>query len=320
VKRLRALVLTVGLAGLVAILTPIWFAHHLVTRVVGTRRKGSTIDIERVDARSVALDEVMASGKPVILEGLVEELGLSELATPDALRELVGDEQINVTEFDAERPYFLYSGGYDTVPIGKRPMPVRELLDTMFGDGVAEGSVVYQLFGIGSLDGNTEAVLDVVDTAVSSRVDLATEPKASGVWIGSAGAVTPLHHDAWPGLLFQTHGSKRVAMYAPGDRTHLSFRLPLRGEGRWSELPGRSGDASVTDFPHLAHTQRLVGRLTPGDVLHIPAFWAHEMEAETANISMPFRFKGTPSTYFNPGFLRPASEMLRKQARVLATR
>ena len=79
-KRLRALVFTVGLAGLVAILTPIWFAHHLVTRVVGTRRKGSTIDIERVDARSVALDEVMASGKPVILEGLVEAAGRERLA------------------------------------------------------------------------------------------------------------------------------------------------------------------------------------------------------------------------------------------------
>ena len=63
-----------------------------------------------------------------------------------------------------------------------------------------------------------------------------------------------------------------------------------------------------------------MGTLTPGDVLHIPAFWAHEMEAETANISMPFRFAGTPSTYLNPGFLRPASELLRKQVKTLSAR
>jgi hypothetical protein len=320
VKRLRALVYGVGLAALVAVLTPIWLTHHLATRIVGARRRGSTIDIKRIDASSASLDEVMAGGQPAILEGLVGELGLSHVATPDALRELAGGHRINVTEFDAARPYFLYSGGYDTLPLEKRPMAVRELLDTMFDDGVADGSVVYQLFGINSLNGETASVLDQVDRAVKSRVALATEPRFSGIWIGSPGAVTPLHHDAWPGLLFQTHGTKRVAMYAPSDRTHLSFRSPLRGQGRWSNLPGRSGDASVEEFPGLAHAQRFVGTLTPGDVLHIPAFWAHEMEAETANISMPFRFAGTTATYLNPGFLRPASEMLRKQVQALSAR
>jgi len=320
VKRVRALVVGAGLAALIAVLTPIWLAHHLATRITGARRKGTTTEIERIDAAGSSLDAVMAAGRPVIVEGLVDELGLSGIATPDALREIAGDHRINVTEFDAERPYFLYSGGYDTLPLDKRPMAVRELLDTMFDDGVADGSVVYQLFGITSLDGQAATVLDQVDRAVKSQVQMATEPRFSGIWIGSPGAVTPLHHDAWPGLLFQTHGNKRVAMYAPSDRTHLSFRSPLRGEGRWSDLPGRSGDASVSDYPHLARAERFEGTLAPGDVLHIPAFWAHEMEAETANISMPFRFAGTKATYLNPGFLRPASEMLRKQVATLSAR
>jgi hypothetical protein len=319
-KQLRALVYGVGLAALVAVLTPIWLTHHVVTRIAGMRRKGSTIDIERVDARTASLAEVMASGRPVILEGLVGELGLSDLATPDALRKLAGDHRINVTEFDRARPYFLYSGGYDTRALDKRSMAVGDLLDTMFGEGVADGTVVYQLFGHKSLGGQTATVLDEIDRAVKPHVDLVTEPRFSGIWIGSPGAVTPLHHDAWPGLLFQAHGTKRVAMYAPNDRTHLSFRSPLRGEGRWSDLPGRSGDASLVDFPQLAHAERFVGMLTPGDVLHIPPFWAHEMEAETANISMPFRFGGTAATYFNPGFLRPASELLRKQVETLSAR
>lgn len=319
-KRLRALVYGIGLAGLVAVLIPIWLTHHLATRILGKRRRGSTVDIERIDARTASLEDVMATGRPVILEGLVDELGLAHLATPDALRELAGDQSINVTEFDATRPYFLYSGGYDTRALDKHPMAVRDLLDTMFDSGVADGTVVYQLFGINSLNGETANVLDQVDRAVKSKVDRATEPRFSGIWIGSPGAVTPLHHDAWPGLLFQTHGTKRVAMYAPSDRTHLSFRSPLHGAGRWSDLPGRSADAQLVDFPDLAHARRFVGTLTPGDVLHIPAFWAHEMEAETANISMPFRFAGTKATYFNPGFLRPASELLRKQVRTLGAR
>ncbi len=319
-RRLRALVYGIGLAGLVAVLTPIWLAHHLATRVAGARRSAKTIEIDRVDASTTSLEEVMRARRPVIIEGLVAEMGLSDIATPDALRELAGDHEVKVTEFDAVRPYFLYSGGYDTVPLSRQPMAVRDLLDTMFDDGVAEGTVVYQLFGVNSLDGNAARILDQVDAAVKARVDRETEPRFSGIWIGSPGAVTPLHHDAWPGLLFQTHGAKRVAMYAPSDRTHLSFRTPLRGEGRWSNLPGRSADASVEEFTGLAHAHRYVATLTPGDVLHIPAFWAHEMEAETANISMPFRFAGTTATYFNPGFLRPASELLRKQANTLTSR
>jgi hypothetical protein len=137
------------------------------------------------------------------------------------------------------------------------------------------------------------------------------------VWIGSTGVVTPLHHDAWPGILFQTEGSKRVAMYSPRDRSNLSFRNPLAGTGRWSTLPGRSADADPTDFPRLAHAVRHETRLHAGDALVIPPFWAHEVEALEPNISIPFRFAGSKLTYLNPGFLRPASELLRRQVDTL---
>ena len=129
--------------------------------------------------------------------------------------------------------------------------------------------------------------------------------------IGSAGVVTPLHHDAWPGLLFQTHGRKRVAMYAPSDRSNLSFRTPLRGAGRWSDLPARSSEAPLDRFPRLRHVTRLEAELRPGDALYIPPFWAHEMEALEPNISVPFRFATFRRSHLNPGFLRPASELVR---------
>jgi hypothetical protein len=242
------------------------------------------------------------------------------VATPADLERVAGDQTITVTSFDEASPYFLYSGGYDTTVVGKQNMTVSEFLSMMFDDGVEPGTVVYQLFGIRSLDGQGAAILDRFDDAVRKRSDAATEPRFSGIWVGSPGATTPLHHDAWPGLLFQTHGTKRVAMYRPADRTNLSFRLPLRGEGRWSDLPGRSDDASSTEFPRLAHTQRFVGELQPGEALYIPPFWAHEMEAVEANISVPFRFAGPRTSYLNPGFLRPASEMLRKQLDTVTAR
>ena len=318
--RARAAVLAVGLAGLVVVLTPIWVVHHLVTRATSSRRCGRPMEIDRIPADGVVLDEVLDAGRPVILEGLLEILDLGDVATPDALARAAGDQRIRVASYDASSPYFLYSGGYDSTVVDRRVTSVSGFLHTMFDEGVEPGTVVYQLFGIRSLGGATAAILDRVDRAVRAHTSRSTEPRFSGIWVGSAGATTPLHHDAWPGLLMQTHGRKRVALYRPSDRTNLSFRVPLRGAGRWSDLPGRSGDAVPEDFPRLRHADRHVGELRTGDALYIPPFWAHEMEAVEANVSIPFRFAGGVSTYFNPGFLRPASEMLRKQVDAVAAR
>jgi hypothetical protein len=313
-------VIAAGLLGLVAVLTPIWLVHHLVTRATGARRRGGRVEIERRSADAVSLDAVLEAGRPVIIEGLLDALDIADVATPADLERAAGDQMITVTSFDGASPYFLYSGGYDTNVVGRQKLSVREFLRMMFDDGVEPGTVVYQLFGIRSLDGQAAAMLDRIDHAVCERTHVATEPRFSGIWVGSKGATTPLHHDAWPGLLFQTHGTKRVAMYRPADRTNLSFRLPLRGAGRWSDLPGRSDDASPEEFPRLERSQRYVGELHPGEALFIPSFWAHEMEAVEANISVPFRFAGPRSSYLNPGFLRPASEMLRKQLDTVAAR
>jgi len=317
---MRAVALTAAAFGLVALLTPIWFAHHLFNRITSARRRGSTIEIDRVAAADATIDSLIEAGRPVIVEGLLDRLGLADVATPADLERVAGDQTITVTSYDSSTPYFLYSGGYDTTVAARREMTVHDFVRTMFADGVDAGTVVYQLFGIRALDGEAAGVLDRFDEAVRRHTSRSTEPRFSGVWVGSRGAVTPLHHDAWPGLLFQTHGTKRVAMYRPADRTHLSFRLPLYGAGRWSDLPGRSGDAAPADFPLLARADRYVGELRVGDALYIPPFWAHEMEAVEANISVPFRFAGPRSSYLNPGFLRPASELLRQQLDTVASR
>ena len=225
-----------------------------------------------------------------------------------------------MTSFDDASPYFLYSGGYDTTVVGKQKMKVRDFLTMMFDDGVEPGTVVYQLFGIRSLDGQGAAMLDRFDHAVRERSTAATEPRFSGIWVGSPGATTPLHHDAWPGLLFQTHGTKRVAMYRPADRTNLSFCLPLRGEGRWSELPGRSDDASPADFPRLARAASARRRTPPWrGALHPAVLGPRDGSGRGQHLgAVPVR--RASHLVSDPGFLRPASEMLRKQLDTIAAR
>lgn len=311
IRRARRLVLLAGLLLLVVALVPIWFVHDRVTRLLSNRRAGGRSPIPRVRADAVELDALLASGRPVIVEGLAEGLGIGDAATPDSLRRRAGVEPVDVAFHDATHPYFLYSGGYGATVRERSTMHVDELLDMMTGDGPPAETVVYQLLGIRSANGRIRDELDVFDRAVAAVSSHPTAPQFSGVWIGSPGVVTPLHHDAWPGLLFQTHGRKRVAMYAPSDRCNLSFRNPLHGAGRWSDLPARSAEASPERFPRIRHAHRLEGELGPGDALYIPPFWAHEMEALEANISVPFRFATFRRSHLDPGFLRPAAELAR---------
>jgi hypothetical protein len=310
IRQARGVVLLLGLTFLVVVLTPIWFVHDQYTRLRSARRQGERSEIRRVPATSTQVDELLRAGEPVVVEGLADVLGI-DAATPESLRQRAGDVAVDVGFHDAGHPYFLYSGGYGAQLSDQATMTVAEFLDMMTGGGPPDGTVVYQLLGPQSADGRIQDELDVFDRAISTTTSHRTESRFSGVWIGSRGVVTPLHHDAWPGLLFQTHGRKRVAMFAPSDRCNLSFRSPLHGAGRWSHLPGRSDDATADDFPRLRRATRLEAELRPGDALYIPPFWAHEMEGLEANISVPFRFATFHRSYLNPGFLRPAAEMAR---------
>lgn len=310
IRQARGLVLLVGLTALVVVLTPIWFVHDRYTRRRSSSRDGGRSPIRRVPASSTNVDELLAAGRPVVVEGLADLLGI-DAATPESLRQRSGDVAIDVKFHAAEHPYFLYSGGYGATVSERATMTVAQFLDMMTGDGPPDGTVVYQLLGPNSADGRIQDELDVFDRAISTTTTHRTESRFSGVWIGSRGVVTPLHHDAWPGLLFQTYGRKRVTMFAPSDRCNLSFRSPLHGAGRWSDLPGRSADADAAEFPRLRHATRLETELGPGDALYIPPFWAHEMEGLEANISVPFRFSTFRRSHLDPGFLRPAAEMAR---------
>lgn len=311
IRRARSIVIAVGLAVLVTVLTPVWFVHDRATRAITRLRTGRTTTIPRQSAHATDVDRVLRGHRPVIVEGLAPALGIGDAATPAGLRARAGDHSFELAVHDDAAPYFLYSGGYGATEHHRRKMTVSDLLDMMFGDGPEPGTTVYQLLGIRAADGRIAEELDEFDRAITAACDHTTEPRFSGVWIGSVGVVTPLHHDAWPGLLFQTWGRKRVAMYAPTDRSNLSFRTPLVGAGRWSDLPARSAEADPASFPRLRHAIRLEGELGPGDALYIPPFWAHEMEAVEPNISVPFRFATFRTSYLNPGFLRPASELVR---------
>jgi hypothetical protein len=316
-----------ALGALVVLLLPVSYLHALVTRVRTRRQAGERVEIPRRPAAEVRLADLMRERRPVIVEGLAGAAGLDGVADLAALRDLAttrsGRSRVRFHRDDA--PYFLYTGDYGRVHDHDEELTLAEFLDMMFGPddasaddsddsdapevGPPPGLCVYELLGPSGLDGEVGRMLDRMATALDGLADRPAETGASGVWIGSRGVVTPLHHDAWPGLLFQTHGSKRVALFSPTDRTNLYFNAPVQVGSRWSRLPGRSATADPAEFPRADRAIRHEGVLRAGDVLVIPPFWSHEMEALESNISIPFRFRVAPLDRLNPGYLRPAYEV-----------
>jgi len=112
-------------------------------------------------------------------------------------------------------------------------------------------------------------------------------PDFHWLFIGAAGAITPLHIDpslthAW---LTQISGRKRFTLFAPWDipellsnETDRIFR-PLK-DIRASNLPG-------------VKVMEVI--LEPGDTIFVPAMWPHEVECLDASVSVTWNFLGRSS-------------------------
>jgi hypothetical protein len=320
-RTLQTILTAVALTGLLVVLVPIWAVHRFVSGLLVRRPSGSRTAIERVAAADVDLDEVIAGNRPVVITGLTDRLGLPLVPDLDGLRELAqrNSTTFKVRSHSAHAPYFLYVGDYGAELVGTDEMDLATFLDSMFGGASsAEASFggdtcTYRLFGVNDLDGDIGRIIDTMSEGLAALTDRRPDRAASGIWIGSSGVVTPLHHDAWTGLLFQMTGSKRVLMFPPTERPNLYFTSPFAAKDRWSMLPGRSGDADPAGFPRFARAHGFEAQLDAGDVLFIPAFWSHEIEALEANISIPFRFGTRTIDQLNPGFLRPAYEVFHRK-------
>lgn len=312
---LRSAAKTAAAGGLVATLTPIWAVDRAWSSARTARTTGGSTEIERTGTDRDDLGEVLTGRRPVVVEGLLDRFDLDVSPDLAGLRSVADrhPERFLVTVDGADRPFYLYVGDYGRQVLERHRMTLEEFLDHMFVTGPAPGTVTYRLFGTAMLDGLVGSIIDDIGRGITELTDASLLPSASGIWIGSTGVVTPLHHDAWPGILFQTEGAKRVDLYHPRERVNLAFSSPFAATATWSRIPGCAADAEREEFPRLDRAERHHTVLQAGDALVIPPFWAHEIEALEPNISIPFRFASRRSAYVNPGFLRPACEILHRR-------
>jgi hypothetical protein len=111
------------------------------------------------------------------------------------------------------------------------------------------------------------------------------------VWIGSQGNITPLHFDMCHAVISQVRGRKSALLVAPSDSHNVYPFSRASPQGprcsRVDVVQWRSGNQQqLTRFERVSLVTFHTCVLDEGDLLYIPPFWWHAIEAVDSNISI----------------------------------
>ena len=115
----------------------------------------------------------------------------------------------------------------------------------------------------------------------------AFEPPA--FWLGASGSVTPLHKDSTDNFAFQMFGEKRWTLFPVRDIPFLSMSRPDLGDEMdfaTSAIDLRKLDADR--FPLFDNAKSISLTLAPGEMLYLPAGWAHFVETVTPALTINY--------------------------------
>lgn len=152
-----------------------------------------------------------------------------------------------------------------------------------------------------------QAQFDKLSACTGLRITPNFGPQVNAWW-GAAGHREALHCDITDGTLWQLAGIKRVALFPPAQWENLyPFPPEEGGKTSWAFCRASGVEPDVEKFPKLkeAMHHKAEAILHPGDILYIPAGWAHEVsghEGHEDHVLSVNRFWHTPmaKTWFLP--------------------
>jgi hypothetical protein len=129
--------------------------------------------------------------------------------------------------------------------------------------------------------------------------------EASMLWFGPSGTIAPMHFDGAHNFLHQHYGSKHVILVSPVHFTSLRPGAKDAPDGHMSsiDLPSseEQSDSSRDAPPYLKAV------IEAGDVLFIPVFWWHRVEAVGVAISVNYWWRAPLMSCLYPAFFRMLS-------------
>jgi hypothetical protein len=236
-------------------------------------------------------EKYLKPGKPVLLDGMMEDWPALEKWTPGFFREIGGGRKVRI-EFGnvlQEDPHF------EEWDLG-RYLDLLESLDTLGSSGKgmdSPGSLPYL------------AYFDIFKFFPELRKDVEFPFWRGRIlfpigWIGPAGSFTGLHWDIAPNLFAQIRGAKEFTLYPP---QQTPFLYPSRKYDIGSILS--SVDARMPDydrFPLFRKAEGIKVEVQSGQILFTPRGWWHQVLGLETSISVScfgfdykdFLFRGIP--------------------------
>ncbi len=118
-------------------------------------------------------------------------------------------------------------------------------------------------------------------------------------WLGPAGTVTPLHCDYDDNIFAQIWGTKRIFLAPPH---HHEFLYASAANAVLFGSPFNPEAPDFEKFPLARQASMIECVVAPGELLHVPAGWYHQVRALTFSLSanrwaraLPLALKGDPS-------------------------
>lgn len=214
------------------------------------------------------LDHYYAPGRPVVLCGELDCWPALSKWTPDYLKGVVGDAEIEYQGCRSRNPDFeLHKDTH------RQTMPFDRFIDMICSDQAPNDAYItaYNAARNRSALSVLRGDLGLLDKYLSSDGD----HPGGMMWIGPKGTFTPLHHDLTNNLILQIAGRKRVILAAPGETPKLYNDHHVFS--RIKDLEG--ADFTLDNFPKSANLATHTIELQPGEALFIPVGWWHQIRS-----------------------------------------
>lgn len=212
-----------------------------------------------------------APGRPVILEGEIDDWPALSRWSPDYLKKKIGGAEI---EYQS----------------GRLPNPEFELQKDIHKDRMPFDAFV----GMIEAEPGNNAYM----TAYNSKENEAALAPLTGdmpplknfpmrypglFWLGPMGTYTPLHFDLTNNLLAQVRGSKRIILLPPSETQYLYNHRHV-----FSPVHDIMNEDCLDRYPLARNAFTYEVTLAPGELLYIPIGWWHQVTALDFSITLTF--------------------------------